>query len=54
MEQAVQQNIGSRNAFKVEYMFTQIKELMKAGASQKEVEVNGYFYLPKIKVNGIE
>lgn len=38
MEQAIQRNIGSQVAFKVEYAFTQIKELMKNGASQSEVE----------------
>ncbi|MBM7624738.1 FTR1 family protein [Sporohalobacter salinus] len=38
MEQAIQQNIGGKNAFKAEYMFTQLKKLMGQGASQQQVE----------------
>lgn len=54
MEQAVQQNIGSRNAFKVEYMFTQIKELMKAGASQKEVEEMARLLLEELRAYAVQ
>ncbi|TYB33009.1 MAG: FTR1 family iron permease [Flexistipes sinusarabici] len=37
MEQAIQANIGGQTAFKVEYMFGEIKKLMDKGASQQEV-----------------
>ena len=38
MEQAIQRYIGGQNAFKVEYMFSQIKKLMDKGASQQQVQ----------------
>ncbi|GAB6100205.1 hypothetical protein JCM16358_20840 [Halanaerocella petrolearia] len=38
MEQAIQKNIGGKDAFMVEYMFNKIKKLMDKGASQQEVK----------------
>ncbi|SJZ49082.1 FTR1 family iron permease [Selenihalanaerobacter shriftii] len=50
MEQAIQRNIGSQNAFKVEYMFTQMKKLMDKGASQQEVEQMATMLIKELKV----
>ncbi|TDX48947.1 FTR1 family iron permease [Orenia marismortui] len=38
MEQAIQRYIGGQNAFKVEYMFSQIKKLMDKGADKHKVK----------------
>ncbi|SDC11792.1 MULTISPECIES: FTR1 family iron permease [unclassified Candidatus Frackibacter] len=49
MEQAVQRNVGSQNAFKVEYMFTQIKKLMGKGAPKQEVEQMATMLIKELK-----
>ncbi|KXS37216.1 MAG: high-affinity iron transporter [Candidatus Frackibacter sp. T328-2] len=49
MEQAILKNIGSRNAFKVEYMFTQIKKLMDKGAPQQEIQRMATMLIKELK-----
>ncbi|GAB6100206.1 hypothetical protein JCM16358_20850 [Halanaerocella petrolearia] len=50
MEQVIQKNIGGQNAFKVEYMFNQIKKLMDKGVSQQQVKGMATKLLNELKI----
>ncbi|OCL26897.1 iron permease FTR1 [Orenia metallireducens] len=50
MEQAIQRYIGGQNAFKVEYMFSQIKKLMDKGVSQQEVQAMADMLVKEINI----